>query len=86
MVQRFSHGENAIAAADSVANVESITQDRYGKLLIRLEGGVYWVQTDTEKVRLRELKAKTVTIKRGALGSYIARLDGGSTIKVKRIN
>lgn len=68
------------------ANVASITKGRDGKLLIRLEDGVLWAQTDTEKVRIRELGAKIVRIRRGTLGNYVAQLDGGSTIRVRRIN
>ena len=67
------------------AGVRSITTGRDGKLQIVLEDGARWAQTDLSKVRLKALKAKKVTIKRGPMGSYVMVFDSGSSVKVKRI-
>ncbi|MFZ9395576.1 MAG: hypothetical protein ACO25F_05875, partial [Erythrobacter sp.] len=80
------NGTEEVQLNDFVAYFASITKGRDGKLLLRLEDGVQWAQIDTEKVRIRDLKSKKVKIKRGALGNYIAELDGGSTMRVRRIN
>ena len=66
--------------------LKSITVQRDGKLLFGLADGSTWAQTDTTRPRLRELKAKSIQIRRGPLGSFIAELDGGTPLKVKRLN
>lgn len=84
----FSRGDNDPEEQDIQeieAKVLSISRQKDGKLLLRLEGGSTWAQTGTEKIRIREMKAQTVKIKKGTLGSYVAILDGGSAIKVKRV-
>lgn len=68
------------------ANVRSVTQlGRTGKLMIVLEDGARWQQTDTTPYRMRDFEAKKIKIKSASMGSFIAQLDGGRFFKIKRV-
>lgn len=67
------------------AGVRSITPAADGKLLVVLDDGARWMQTDPERMKLRVRQSKKVTIKRGAMGSYVMVFEDGSSVKVKRL-
>lgn len=57
-----------------------------GRWVMSLENGSRWEQMDPPTIRFVPEKKQTLQIERGALGSYIAKLNGkGSFAKVKRI-
>jgi hypothetical protein len=57
------------------------------KATIRLENGQVWEQIDTDELsRSKVRKAKEATIKRASLGSFLMTIDGGSGIRVRRVN
>lgn len=47
-----------------------------GKYFVVLDNGHVWRQTDEGRVPLRNNRTNTVTIRRGALGSFFLRVDG----------
>lgn len=56
-----------------------------GAWVFRLEDGAVWQQTDG--IYLRTPKAgQSITIRRAALGSYKANVDGGLGFRIKRVN
>ncbi|WP_438728000.1 hypothetical protein ACR9YC_12110 [Parasphingorhabdus sp. DH2-15] len=66
--------------------ITSAAQTRSGKWIFVVEGGASWRQTDTKPLRRRPKAGQKVTIERGLLGSFIARLEGQKkTVKVIRI-
>ena len=56
-----------------------------GRWALTLDDGATWVQTDGAYINTPKVGAK-VHIKRGALGSYVANVNGGMGFKVKREN
>lgn len=64
-------------------SVNSVTR----KATIKLENGQIWEQIDTEELsRSKVRKAKEARIKRASLGSFLMTIDGGSGIRVRRVN
>ncbi len=65
--------------------VASSVQRGDGKWLIILEDGAKWQQTDAQ--RLRTPKAgQPVKIRKAAMGSYLANINGQIAIRVMRVN
>ena len=73
-----------IDAIDGIIKSARITAS--GKFLIRLEDGAVWQQTGAPSSDIRTPEAgDTIIIKRAALGSYLAKVNGGRGFKVKRM-
>lgn len=65
------------------ARIQGVT----GKVIVVLENGQTWEQTDTVKVNAFTIKkAKEARIRKAALGSYMLSLDGASGFRAKRIS
>lgn len=66
--------------------IASARASRGGKWVIKLEDGAVWQQTDTPRSTSRKPKAgDSIAIKRGSLGSFVAKVNDGRAFKVKRI-
>lgn len=58
-----------------------------GRLRFKLKNGQNWLQTDNSKIRVSRRRAKFVEIRKGAIGSYLLRINGEkNAIRVKREN
>ncbi len=83
-------GKQAMAAPVEEVElaIESISVNKVtGKALVRLENGQVWEQVDSEVVsRSKVRKAKVATIRKAAMGSFLMNLDGGTAIRVRRVN
>lgn len=68
--------------------IASITINRVThKALITLENGQAWEQIDSEALpRSKIRKAKEATIRKAAFGSFLMTINGGSGIRVRRVN
>ena len=60
------------------------SQDSYGHWVVRLQDQSLWVQTDDNVLALRPREGQPVLIRRGALGSYVMRVNGQPGIRVRR--
>lgn len=76
-VQSYEDGTRAVRTdsgdIDALMNVpvREVRQDPYGKLIIILNDGQIWRQTDSRRVRPpRNTEGLTVDIERGAVGSF----------------
>ncbi|MEW9854156.1 hypothetical protein [Novosphingobium sp. M1R2S20] len=66
------------------ATIASVRSIGYGKWEITLENGAKW--STTEAFRGPDPRAgKTLTIRRAALGSYIAKIGAARAVRVKRV-
>jgi hypothetical protein len=66
--------------------VTSIRKLPLGKLLIRLENGQVWEQTDSRRIIYSSKRGvERAEIKRAALGSFKMKLDGGIAFRAKRV-
>jgi hypothetical protein len=57
----------------------------YGKWRIKLEDGALWETTETVRGVSDPNAGNEVKIKRGPLGSYMIRIAGGRSVRVKRV-
>lgn len=66
------------------AKISAVKSMGYGKWLITLEDGAQWMTT--EAVTGRDPKpGNMIEIKRGAIGSFLGRVEGGRAVRVKRV-
>jgi hypothetical protein len=80
----LDRGEKAEEIDTLTATVASVSEDPYGKLVIRLEDGAVWRQTEVQDLARRPRKGSTVTFKRGMLGGYFLIIDGQPAGKARR--
>ena len=66
------------------ATLRSARVDGEGHLLIVLDDGAVWRQTDEDMVGRMPKSGDKIMIRRGALGSYFIRLPGQSGFKARR--
>lgn len=74
---RIDEIETTIQSASSVGR---------GKLLMVVEGGARWMQTDSTTIINEPEAGDTVIIRSGALGSYFAKIAGSRSFRVRRVN
>ena len=73
---------------DKVKTVESVvaaaSQDGNGQWVLRLEDGATWAQTDNKPLAVQPKRGHKVKISRGALGSYMMRINNQPAVRAKR--
>jgi hypothetical protein len=74
--------EEEIKSIDGV--VASAYQDGNSRWVVRLEDGSSWAQTDNNPIVLRPRPGQKVKINKGALGSYMMRVNGQPGVRAKR--
>ncbi|HSC60983.1 MAG TPA: hypothetical protein VLC29_07100 [Rhizomicrobium sp.] len=72
---------------DSItAGVSDYSINPFGKFIVFLDNGQVWKEVDADIAHFNKGAANTVTIERGALGSYNLRInDGNKVFKVTRV-
>ena len=84
----FGGGDDDEDEEDEVSSLEGVVASvgyaNFGKLIIRLEDGGSWHQTDDRHLAIEPRRGHKVVINRGALGSYMMRVNGQPGIRVKR--
>jgi hypothetical protein len=87
--QQASFGKEDVKRPEDIikqlkAKVIKIRKAPYGELIITLDNGQVWRQTDSTRLKLR--KDNVVIIKRGALGSFfIGKESANKRIRAKRV-
>ena len=81
--------ENKKSPKDLINQIQGkivkVTKSAYGKQIVTLDNGQVWRQTDS--VRLKLVEGQSVTIKRGALGSFfISKENANKRIRAKRVS
>jgi hypothetical protein len=84
----FGGGDNdrddqEIAQIDSV--VASAVRNDLGQWQVRLQDGGTWIQTDFNPLAVAPRSGQPVVIHRGALGSYMMRVDRQPGVRVRRV-
>ena len=74
--------EEEISSIES--SIISAHQVEYGRWMVRLEDGSTWVQTDNNLIAGRPRSGQPVRVNRGALGSYMMRVNGQPGVRVRR--
>ena len=83
---KFGGGnDNAELEAVTLA-VTEVERLRYDNLRVTLENGQIWEQTDGKRIQFsKRVGVDSAEIKRASFGSYMMKLDGGSSFRVKRL-
>lgn len=63
--------------------VSRISRDGFGDVVVTLENGQVWRQTDRGQVRYRD--PEMAEVRRAAMGSFMMRLDNGRLFRVERV-
>jgi hypothetical protein len=74
--------------ADQVQTVEGViagAAEGGGRWTISLQDGAMWVQTDYNQLAFRPRPGQHVVINRGALGSFMMRINNQPGIRVQRV-
>lgn len=74
------------AASRIESTVRSATQNANGKWIITLADGARWLQTDSRNLNFEPRPGQPVRIRRAAMGSYLANVNGQTAIRVRRIS
>jgi hypothetical protein len=84
----FGGGGDGRADEEEITTLEGTiaraSQDGFGHWIVRLQDESLWVQTDNNALALRPRPGQPVVINRGALGSYIMRVNRQPGIRVRR--
>lgn len=80
----FGNDQEEIAQIEGV--ISSVGRNRDGGYLIALADGALWSQTDDRPVAVAPRRGDRVTVKRGALGSYMLSVDRQPGWKVVRVS
>jgi len=83
----FGKSDNDSEKLEEIAlNITGISKNGYGKVLVTLENGQIWEQTDSKKVYVKKSKPpKQAIVKRAAMGSFMVKLDKQSGFRAKRV-
>lgn len=68
------------------AKIDSAYQASYGKWTIVLEDGARWTQIDSQAVRKTPVRGMEIKIRKAAMGSYFANIDGQRAIRMRRVS
>jgi hypothetical protein len=74
--------EEGVSALETTLRAAS--EDAYGKWILVLEDGARWRQIDTRNLAREPRGGHTIRIRRAAMGSYLANIDGQVAIRVRR--
>jgi hypothetical protein len=75
---------NPEAVQEIETTIRQFTRNDIGKLVFVLENGQRWVQTDTNTGGRSPRVGQTIRIRRAALGSFMASVEGRPGIRVRR--
>jgi len=81
----FGNGGDDTNRIDTVAfPIASVERDVRDRVVVTLDNGQVWRQTDQKTFSIKD--KEEAEIRRGALGSFFIKLDGGRAFRAERIN
>jgi hypothetical protein len=72
------------AVTELQSTIRSASQSPHRKWTLTLQDGARWVQTDTRRLADDPRPGHAIRIRRAALGSYLANINGQVAIRVQR--
>lgn len=66
--------------------IRTASQNAFGRWMLDLEEGGRWVQVDSRNLGSDPRNGQPIRIRKGAMGSYFANINGQIAIKVRRVN
>jgi hypothetical protein len=84
----FGGGDDDAQEEEEVNRVEGVvasaSQNGNGQWIVRLQDGALWVQIDNRPLALRPRPGQPVVIERGALGSFMMRVNRQPGVRARR--
>jgi hypothetical protein len=71
---------------DSIEATIKSAREVSGKYMFTLDDGAIWAQTEIGYIGLTPKPGQKIVIKRGAMGSFIGKVEDGRAFRMKRIN
>ncbi len=65
--------------------IKTVSQTPYGKWIFDLEDGARWAQTDSKDLPIFPKPGHEIKIRKAAVGSYLANVNGQVAIRVQRL-
>lgn len=75
-------GEDQLESASST--IRAVQPSGYARWRVWLEDGTVWT-TSEAAARLQPRKGDPITIKKAALGTYLARIDNSASVRIARV-
>ena len=72
------------AVTDITTKIKGASQQKSGYWLFVLEDGARWLQTEGKTIRLPK-PGQSIRIRKGALGGFLANVNGQTAIRVRRL-
>lgn len=86
-IKLFGGDEKGVGDVDQIeAVISSVRRAGNGKMLFVLDNGARWIQTDGTRIPPSVDEGDTITIKRAALGSHMAKVGRNRAFRIKRLN
>ncbi len=82
---RLFGDDDPAGASTLTAKITNVRSQRDGKYVFTLEDGATWLQTEASAYMRTPRAGDSITIEKGALGSYIAKVNDGKAFKIRRI-
>lgn len=79
-----SPGEEGVSRIES--KIKSFSQNSLGKWTFELLDGARWVQIDSRNLSADPRAGQEIKIRKAAMGSYLANVNGQIAIRVRRVN
>lgn len=67
------------------AKIKTVSQTPYGKWIFELDDGARWAQTDSRELPIWPKPGQTISIRKAAMGSYLANVNDQIAIRVERL-
>jgi hypothetical protein len=86
VMPKFGGGDEDAELNTVTLAVTEVERLRYDNLRVTLENGQIWEQTDGKRIQFsKRLGVEAAEIKRASFGSFMMKLDGGASFRVKRL-
>ncbi|MDP2130942.1 MAG: hypothetical protein U0975_01795 [Erythrobacter sp.] len=86
-LQLFDRGSEEDRALNQIEGViASARMSSGGKLIVTLEDGVQWIQTDETPIPGSVRPGSVITIKKAAMGSFLAKIGTKRAFRIQRLN
>ncbi len=83
----FSGGDDEKDEVNEIsATLASARKMQNGRYIFELDDGVRWIQTESVSGYQRYETGDTIVIKKAALGSFKAKVNGKRAVRVRRLN
>lgn len=85
-IKLFSNDNEEEAVESIEAKIASVSRNAAGKLMVTLDSGARWMQTDSTQILGDVRQGDPIKIERAALGSYMGKIGQKRAFRIKRVD